>query len=418
MIALAGAQLIDGEGGAAVAESVVLVDGARIAAAGPADSVLVPEGAARIDLTGRTILPGLMDTHIHLKMGLDDPWKVKALKVPIDLDMPLTLIGIKGFARARQALRMGFTTLRDVGDTGHLGVSLRDAIDAGIVEGPRIVACGENFSATGGTTDFLPDWISRNDVASRLADGPDELRRMVRSLVKNRVDWVKFIATGTIGPTAIAQEYTDEEIAVIVSESHDRGKPVCAHACYEQGAYALARAGVDSIEHGCELNAEIVELMVEKGIYLVPTLYLFHAIVEDGAALGIPDALIALARAKLERHVASFRLALEAGVQISCGTDIGSPACPHGTSARELALMVQFGMTPMQAIVAATKTSARMLGRESDLGSLTEGKLADLVVVAGDPLDDIAVLESAERIELVIKDGAIVADRTQRGAFA
>lgn len=416
MIALTGAQLIDGEGGAPVPESVVLLDGARIVGAGPAGSVPIPEGTARIDVSGKTILPGLMDTHIHLKMGLDDPWKVKALKVPIDLDMPLTLIGIKGFARARQALQMGFTTLRDVGDTGHLGVSLRDSIDAGLIEGPRIVACGENFSATGGTTDFLPDWISRNDVPSRIADGPDELRRMVRSLVKNRVDWVKFIATGTIGPTAIAQEYTDEEIAVIVEESHDRGKPVCAHACYEQGAHALARAGVDSIEHGCELNDEIVQLMLDKGIFLVPTLYLFHAIVEDGAALGIPAALVELARVKLEKHVASFQLALQASVQIACGTDIGSPACAHGTSARELALMVQFGMSPMQSIVAATKTSARMLGRESDLGSLTEGKLADLVVVAGDPLHDIGVLESAERIELVFKDGAIVADRTQRGA--
>lgn len=410
-LALVGAKLVDGRGGPPVEESVILVEGARIAAVGDAGSLPVPPTSQCIDVTGRTVVPGLMDTHIHLKMGMDDAWKVKALRVPVDLDMPLTLIALKGFARARQALGMGFTTLRDVGDIGHLGVSLRDAIDGGLVEGPRIVACGENFSATGGTTDFLPDWISRNDVPNRVVDGADEIRRMVRSLVKNRVDWIKFIATGTIGPTAIAQEFTDDEIAVIVAEARDRGKPVCAHACYERGALALARAGVDSIEHGCELSDETIELMLANGTFLVPTLCLFHSIVADGAALDIPPLLVELARKKLDAHVASYRKALAAGVSIAVGSDIGSPACPHGTSARELGLLVEFGMTPMQALVAATAESARMLRRDHEIGTIETGKLADLVVVNGDPLADIRVLQDEARIEIVLKGGEPYVDR-------
>lgn len=410
-LALVGAKLVDGRGGPPVEESVILVEGARIAAVGDAGSLPVPPTSQRIDVAGRTVVPGLMDTHIHLKMGMDDAWKVKALRVPVDLDMPLTLIALKGFARARQALGMGFTTLRDVGDIGHLGVSLRDAIDGGLVEGPRIVACGENFSATGGTTDFLPDWISRNDVPNRVVDGADEIRRMVRSLVKNRVDWIKFIATGTIGPTAIPQEFTDEEIAVIVAEARARAKPVCAHACYEPGALALARAGVDSIEHGCQLSDATIELMLENGTFLVPTLCLFHSIVADGAELDIPPSLVELARQKLDEHVASFRRALDAGVSIAVGSDIGSPACPHGTSARELGLLVEFGMTPMQALVAATAESARMLRRDHEIGTIESGKLADLVVVNGDPLDDIRVLQDEARIEIVLKGGEPCVDR-------
>lgn len=413
-VALHGATLVDGNGGPAVEDAVVVWQRGRILAAGAAASTPIPVDAESLDVSGMTVIPGLMDTHIHLKMGLDDPWKVKALKVPIDLDLPLAQIGIKGFARARQALHMGFTTLRDVGDIGHLGVSLRDLVAAGVVEGPRIVACGENFSATGGTTDFLPDWLSRNDVPSRIADGEDELRRIVRSLVKNRVDWIKFIATGTIGPGAIPQEYTDREIEVIVEEAHARGKPVCAHACYEQGARALAGAGVDSIEHGCELAPDIVELMHQRDIYLVPTLYLFHAIVEDGAELGIPAPLVELARAKLETHVTSFQQAHAAGVRIAAGSDIGSPACGHGTSARELTLLVEYGMTPLEAITAATKVSAQMLRLDHELGTVEAGRLADLVVVDGDPLADIRVLEDARRIAVVVKDGAIQIDRRAR----
>ena len=409
-IAFVGGRLIDGNGGPPIEDSVVVLRGAAIMAAGPAVSNPIAPTTRRIDVTGKTVMPGLMDMHIHLKMGLDDTWKVKAMKVPVDLDMPLTLIGIKGFARARQALEMGFTTLRDVGDIGHLAVSLRDAIDTGLVEGPRIVACGENFSATGGTTDFLPDWLSRNDVPKRIIDGPDEIRRYIRSLAKNRVDWVKFIATGTLGPTAVAQEYSDDEIAAIVREARARGKPVCAHACYAEGALAVAKAGVDSLEHGCRLTDEIVEVMLEKGTFLVPTLSLFHSIVADGHELGIPTATIEMAREQLDAHVKSFALALEAGVEIASGSDIGSPGCAHGRSAHELTLLVEFGMTPLQAITAATKTSARMLGRD-DLGTLAEGKLADLVIVDGDPLTEIAILEDAARIELVMKNGEICFDR-------
>jgi imidazolonepropionase-like amidohydrolase len=410
-VALVGGTLIDGTGSSPVDDATVVFFDGRISDAGPADTTEVPPGAETIDVAGMTVIPGLMDTHIHLKMGLDDPWKVKDLRVPVDLDMPLTLIGIKGLARAQLALGMGFTTLRDAGDIGHLGVSLRDSIASGLVEGPRILACGENFSATGGTTDFLPDWIVRRDVPPRVFDGVTELRRAVRTLAKNRVDWIKFIATGTLGPTALEQEYSDEEIAAIVDESHARGKPVAAHACFGKGANALARAGVDSIEHGCALDEETLALMLERDIFLVPTLSLFASIVRDGVELDLPARVIEAAKVKLDEHVASFQRALAAGVSLAAGSDIGSPACAHGRSARELSLMVEFGMSPLQAIRTATRESARLLRIDDLVGTLTAGRRADLVVVDGDPVADIRVLEDERRIALVVRDGRIVRDR-------
>jgi imidazolonepropionase-like amidohydrolase len=408
-VVLSGARIVDGLGGPPVEDACVVLRNNKIHAILKNEQV-EGEGFRRIDASGKTILPGLMDMHIHLRMGPDDSWKMGPMKVPVHLDLPLTSIGIRGFSRARQALHAGFTTIRDVGCVGNLGQSLRDAIDGGIVEGPRIVACGTNFGATGGTTDYIPDWLKRTDVDGRLIDGVDEIRRMVRSLVKNRVDWVKFFATGTYGAKSITQEYTDQEIAAIMEEAHARGKPVCAHACYAKGTLAIVKAGIDSVEHGSDLTDEIIELMLEKGTYLVPTMYVFHANAYDGEAYGMPSELIAIARAKCEDHVLSYQKALKAGVKMVAGSDIGAPVCPHGTSAREISLLVKYGMSPMEAIVAATRTAAQMIKRD-DLGTLEVGKLADLVVVDGNPLEDITILENPDRISIVMKDGVTHVDR-------
>ena len=398
-------RIIDGTGAAPFSGTIRIGSEGRIDSVGAADNAPEPPGARVIDLKGRTVLPGLMDLHIHFKMGTDDTWKVKASKVPVDLDMPLTMVGIRGFSRARLALRCGFTTVRDVGDTNNLAASLRASIGAGYVEGPRIFACGEAITMTGGTIDFFPDWLIRTDAVTRKADGAAEIRKAVRSVVKNGADWVKFIATGTMGPDAAPQEFTDEEIAVIVEEAHRRGKSVCAHACYAQGALAIVKAGVQSVEHGCELTDQIVDLMCEKRTFLVPTLSLFDSMVTFADEFQLPGAIVDIAKRKLDSHIQSFQLALKAGVPIANGSDIGSPACAHGRGARELTLLVRYGMSPMQAIQTATQMSARLLGSENDLGSLQVGKMADLIIVDGDPLEKIGILENPQAIAGVMKGG-------------
>ena len=408
-------RLIDGTGASPVERATVIVRGETIEAAGPADRVPVPEGAAIHRLAGATVLPGLIDLHVHLRSGASDRLRLGAGAVPSHLDMALPLIGIKGYARARRALRMGITTLRDVGDVGHLGVSLRDAIEDGIVEGPRIVACGQNLTATGGAADYIPDWLERVDVEGRVTDSVDGVRKAVRRQIKNRVDWIKFFATGTFGDGG-EQDFTDEEIQAMVDEAHARGRKVCAHCCFARGTRTAVRAGVDSVEHGSDLTDEIAGAMAERGTVLVPTISVFHGIAHEGREAGLADSLVETGKSILDRHVRSFRTAMAAGVTIAMGSDCGNAVTPHGTNARELALMVRYGMKPMDAILASTRTAAALLNRNDSLGTVEPGKLADLIVVDGDPLDDIAVLQDPARILLVLRSGAIHADRTANGS--
>ncbi len=409
-LVLAGVRLIDGSGNKPVGTSNVVISGNKIQKIVPGDLEMDESQHQIIDLAGKTLIPGLIDTHVHLRMGPDDSMAMGPMRVPVHLDMPMTEIGLRGYARALEALGMGYTSLRDLGCVGNLGISLRKTINSGLLMGPRVFASGDNFSATGGTSDYIPDWLNRSDIAKRTVDGPDEIRRKVRSLVKNGSDWIKFFATGTYGDKSITQEYTDEEIAVIVHEAHSRGKRVCAHAVYAKGTLAIVKAGVDSVEHGSDLTDEIIELMIEKGTFLVPTMSVFHANAYDGEQFGMPADLIKVATEKCHQHVESFQKALSAGVKIAAGSDVGAPVLPHGQNARELSLLVHYGMTPMQAIVAATKTAGELLDQPG-LGTIEEEKIADMVVVNGDPLSDITILENENSIAMVIKDGQVCIDR-------
>ena len=409
-VALVRGRLIDGTGkGPADNMTVLVVDG-RIAATGPDGSITLPEDCQVFDVARKTVMPSLIDLHVHLRLG-DRDTVIPGTALGAGLDEPWPFIGIKSLAYAQRTLDMGFTTLRDVGDMGNVAVSVRNAINAGIVQGPRIFACGQWLTATGGHVDLMPTWLQRTDEVTNVADGVDGVVKAVRRQCKMKTDWVKFYASGGVMDPEDRQEFSSEEMVALVNEAHSKGKYVAAHSIYPEGTRAALRAGVDSIEHGIHLDEEIVELMVKQGTYLVPTLGALPVLLEKGKAIGLPDWYTARMKPLIEAHRKSFRLALEAGVKIGLGTDAGFNAFLHGTNAVELQFLVAYGMSPMQALMAATSGAAAGLHMADKLGTVEPGKLADLLVVDGDPLQDITVLQREPKIALVIKDGRVCKDR-------
>jgi len=396
--------LIDGTGAAPVKNAVLLIQGERITAAGA--NVAIPRGAAVIDLSGATVLPGFIDAHVHLAgrtIG-DGDWQHSRLT-----EMPSQL-ALLGAAHAQQTLEAGFTTVRVVGSVHFGDLALRNAITAGWIPGPRIVGAGVSFGIRGGHCDetdgLQPDALEHEaGVAEGVADGIDAVRDAVRYMVKYGADVIKICATGgvlSLTDSAGLQQYSEEEMRAIVETATLLQRRVAAHAHGAAGIKAAVRAGVTSIEHGSILDSEAVALMKAHGTWLVPTL-LAGVTVESLATAGrLPPPIAAKALAIAPRMRASFRLALDAGVKIALGTDAG--VMRHGSNAREFELMVKYGMTPMQAIVAGTLSGATLLGTEQNVGSIAPGKYADLVAVRGDPLQDITVLQ---HVDFVMKGGTI-----------
>jgi len=408
-LALVGGTLVDGSGREPVAGAVVLVEGAMITRVGGAE-VRLPAGCRIIDVAGCTVLPGLMDLHVHLYIG-DLDVIVPSGGLPPGLDEAWPLRALKSYAYARRTLEMGFTTLRDVGDMGYIAVSLRDAIATGIVPGPRIVASGKFLTTTGGHVDLMPPWAQRTDDESNVADGVDGVVRAVREQCKLKTDWIKFYATGGVMDPEDKQEFNDQEMAALIGAAHAREKPVCCHALYTEGFLAAVKLGVDSVEHGAGLTEEIAEMMIDQGTWLVPTINGFETLIAYGVEGGLPASYVERLRPIGASHVASFKLALETGVPIAYGTDCGFNAIRHGNNALEMKYLVRHGMSPMEALMTATSRSAQCLGVDDRLGTVEEGKLADLVVVKGDPLADVTILEEKDKIGLVIKEGTIYANR-------
>ncbi len=410
MKALVGGRLIDGTGREPVAPSRVLIQDGLIQEAGPEDAIDLPPGCEVIDVTGKTVLPGLMDLHVHLCLGEDDV-VVPRGGLPPNLEQPLTYIGIKGFAYARRALEMGFTTLRDAGDVGYVSVALREAVNVGLVEGPRLIASGHWLTTTSGHADFLPLWLSRRDDVPDVPDGVDEVLKAVRRQIKMRTDWIKLFVTGGVMDPEDKQEFNDQELKVAIDEAHAKEKPVMGHCMHARGTLAGVKAGLDTVEHGSDLTEEIVELMVQKGTSLVPTLAVAQAVVDQGEEFGLPPVYVERFRPFLARGLKSLDLALQAGVNIALGTDAGFNMLKHGDNGVELEALFSIGLSPMQVIQSATRNAAAALKMEDRLGTLEKGKLADVVVVAGDPLKDLTIFQDKNEIALVIKEGRIMVNR-------
>jgi imidazolonepropionase-like amidohydrolase len=396
--------LIDGTGAAPVRNAVILVQDGRITAVGA--TVQVPAGATVIDLSGETVLPGFIDAHVHLvgrTIG-DGDWQHSRL-----IEMPSQL-ALLGAAHAQQTLEAGFTTVRVVGTANFGDIALRNAISAGWIPGPRILGAGISFGIRGGhcdeTNGLQPEALGHEGgVEVGVADGVQEVRNAVRYAVKYGADVIKICATGgvlSLTDSVGVQQYTEEEMRAVVETAAQLDRRVAAHAHGTAGIKAAVRAGVTSIEHGSILDAEAVALMKQRGTFLVPTLLAGFTVESLATAGRLPGPIAAKALAIAPRMHSSFKLAVDGGVRIALGTDAG--VMRHGTNGREFGLMVRYGMTPMQAIVAGTSSGATLLGLEREIGTIAAGKRADIVAVRGDPLANIQLLET---VSFVMKDGRV-----------
>jgi len=399
----------DVESGEVRSPAVIVVDGNQIVSVNPTPSEL-PSPAAEIDLGDVTLLPGLMDMELNMLIG--GPGGPDGLPDPMHgvKDSPVYRT-LRGVVNCRTTLMAGFTTVRNLGLMVYtagflLDVDLAKAVDAGWFPGPRIYPAAHAITPTGGHLDptmfqGLAPGIMPQSVEQGIANGVAEVRKAVRYQIKHGAKLIKISASGGVmsfSSAAGCQQYSDEELAAIVDEAHRNGLRTAAHAHGDAGIRACIRAGVDCIEHGSLATDDTIKLMAEMGTYLVGTTALadhmavdrIHPILQKKAAEIFPQA----------RRM--FGKALEAGVKIACGSD--APAIPHGTQADELIAMVDRGMTPMQALQAATLTSAELVEREHDLGQLASGYLADIIAVPGDPSEDIKVTKD---VQFVMKDGQI-----------
>lgn len=404
-VVLRAARLIDGSGGAPTANGVVVVTDDRIVAAGRDGSVSVPAGARVIDLGDATLMPGFIDMHVHLiGRPLGDPGQDAAAVRDYD-----SFGAILGAEHARKTLMAGFTTVRNVGAANFDDLALRQAINGGYVPGPRMQAAGHSLGITGGHCDengYKPGLMD-GTTKTGIANGPDEVRAAVRYQAKYGADVIKTCATGGVlseGDAVGVPQYTYEELKAMVDEATKLERKVAAHAHGTEGIKIAVRAGVASIEHGSFLDDEGAKMMAERGTFLVPTLSAGEA-AEAAAKRGVLKGLRAekaLAAAGAMRN--GIRIAVRNNVSIALGTDAGVSA--HGANGHEFALMVDWGgLTPMQSIVAGTSNAAKLLGWEKRVGTLTAGKLADVVAVAGDPTKDIHLLEKS--VTFVMKNGVV-----------
>jgi imidazolonepropionase-like amidohydrolase len=390
---LTGARVLDPSGDRLLDGRDVLIEGGRIARIAATGTIQAPD-AKRLDLSGLTLIPGLIELHSHLLLHPYDetPWDDQVLKEPLELRT------IRGVLAARATLEAGFTTVRDLGTegAGFADVALRDAIASGLIPGPRVFTSTRALVATGsyGPAGFDPRWDIPK--GAQVVDGPDAMRRAVREQIAAGADWIKVYADyrrqpgGPSTPT-----FSLEELKAAMDEARSAGLPVAAHANTEEGIRRAVLAGVATIEHGSGATAELLALMKQKGVALCPTLAASEAISRyAGWKPGEPEP----ARVRDSREM--FARALKSGAIIANGSDVGVFA--HGKNARELELMVAYGMSPKDALRAATATAATVLRQDKELGRLAPGYLADLVAVRGNPLEDIAVLEKPV---LVVKGG-------------
>jgi len=375
----------------------ILIEGERITAVGP--NVTIPAGAEVIDLKTMTVLPGLIDSHTHLTFDV-------GVTASAGLTRSVSRQALTGAKNARITLLAGFTTVRNLHALGYSDIALRDAINAGDIPGPRIIASGPAMSITGGHTDenSLP-WDFHYQ-ADGVADGVDGVKAKTREIIKYGADVIKFCSTGgvlSLGDDPQHAAFTLEEMKTIVAEAHRLGRKVAAHAHGGEGLKQAVIAGVDSIEHGTYIDDEGIRLMKERGTYLVPTIYLTDWFLENYPKLGLPAPIIAKAKEVMPAMKKNLTHAIQQGVPVAFGTD--AAVYPHGLNAREFAVLVRMGLTPLQAIQTATVNASKLLGREDSIGAIEPGNYADLIAVDGDPTKDVTELE---RVKFVMKGGLVV----------
>ncbi|MGO8867446.1 MAG: amidohydrolase family protein [Alphaproteobacteria bacterium] len=400
-------RVIDGLGAPPIEDGYVELAGASIAASGPMSALPRESGVPQVDVGGRTLMPGLIDCHAHLVYsGFRSLEEVDRCAVET--------AAINAALNAGKVLAAGYTTVRDVGTIANVAVAVRDAVSQGKVPGPRIVASGQIISPTGGLGDTLPpQWERKWGGLGILVDGADAIRKVVRQQIRNGVDNIKLAASGVeVGPYAYTwmTTFSEEEVRAAIEEAHRWGRTVAIHAqSYDAVKFAL-RAGVDTVEHGTRMDEEAIELFKRSPSILVPTLCTLMSVLELGAKLDL------LSKQREEMAVneplwlASVERAHTAGIPIAAGGDLGN-RFPHGTNARELEYLVRAGLSPLEAIQAATGTAARALKLDKLTGALEAGRRADVLVLDGDPLTDIRLLQEPERLALVLKDGRAVAGR-------
>lgn len=380
---------------------IILIDSNMIIEMG--SGIAIPQNAEIIDLSNATVLPGLIDCHTHLTGQPGDNYYEDIFrKTAIDYAMLAPNY-------AKRTLQAGFTMVRDVGADQLIDISLRNAINRGDIEGPRMLVSTFGLGATGGHADltgFNPniEWKGNKDFTG-VADGENEIRKRVRNNVKWGADWIKVSATAGVlseEESAGSAQYSLDELKMIVEEAHRWGRNVAAHAHGTEGIKLAIQAGVSSIEHGSLIDDEGIRMMKEKGVWLVADIYNDDYILAEFSKKGYPQKIIDKEKliGRLQRE--NFQKAVKAGVKIAYGTDAG--VYPHGWNGKQFYYMVKFGLTPMQAIQSATISAADLLDWKDKTGSITKGKLADIIAVENNPLDDITILE---HVKFVMKDGIV-----------
>ncbi|MBI5877261.1 MAG: amidohydrolase family protein [Chloroflexi bacterium] len=415
-LAIKAGKLIDGTGKAPLANAVILVEGTKITQVGPAHSVPIPPGARVISAANRTVMPGMVDAHVHVQGKGGSNRRASLIAEVQEMNETVTL---QAYVNMRETLEAGFTTVRDLAARSYVAIALREAINSGMVEGPRMRACGQGLCITGGHMDATR-WRPEVNIAGRtgVADSPWEFRQAARHQIKMGADCIKINACSGAHRNRhkpdepFAQEMTLEEMKAVCDEAHKANLLVAAHTAGGQGITDAILAGVNSLEHAHWLTEEQVDLMAEHGTFCVPTLIVVaHQLAVGKEALGASDESWAWLNMAMEAKWRSLERARKAGVKIAAGTDAGFVVA-HGQNAAEMELLVKAGLSPMEAIVAGTALSAECVDMADTVGTIEAGKFADFVFVDGDPLQDIRLLQRHECIKTVIKGGEVVVERS------
>src|SRR6056297_906364 len=397
--------LLDGNGNN-IEGAVIVIKNNRITKVGLKDEVEIPDenNTLFIHAENKYVMPGLIDAHTHIQLNQGEG-ELELISVPVPYQT------VKAQYNAKRTLMSGYTTIRDLGAENLIDLGIRDGINEGFIEGPRMIVSGYKVIPTGADFKVYPPGV---EIKRRhTMDSPAEIRRAIRELSTLGVDLIKVMTSGRTfrkSSSPDSQTYTNEEMKVVVSEAHNLGLKVSAHAHGTKGVKLALQSGCDTLEHGTELDDNDIDFMLKNDIFLIPTFSYSGSILELGDSCPLPDYIIKKALISREKRLDSFKRAYRAGVKIAAGSDAGMPMVDHGTNARELVEFVKAGMDEMEVIDSSTRMAAEALGLEDKIGTVSEGKLADIIIVKENPIENIETLTKTENIMMIIKDGDIVKD--------